>query len=589
MVDEGFKKDFKSEIISCDVLIVGSGGAGCRAAIEIDEAGLKPLIVSKGLSFKSGCTGMAEGGYNAAFGYVDSEDSSEIHFDDTIKGGAFLNDPKLVDILVNEAQERLIDLEKYGALFDRQDNGKLNQRPFGGQSYRRTCFQGDRTGHEMITALKEEVIKRDIATIDEVMISSLVLSEENKDTNNSKSSNTSKVIGAMGFSLKDSKTIFFQAKAVILASGGAGQLYPVTSNTYQKGGDGFAVAWKAGADLIDMEQIQFHPTGMLYPKSRKGVLVTEAVRGEGGILLNKDKERFMPKYDPRGELATRDIVARAIYNEIREGRGTEEGGVYLDISHLDDEIIEEKLDTMLLQYLDIGVDIRKEAMEVAPTAHHSMGGVKIDENCKTSIDGLFAAGEVSGGVHGANRLGGNALADTQVFGRRGGISASEYVKNINEIDEVEMGELEININDIKEEESRINDIINKGTLNSGELSSNQETISPYSLKNQLQELMWNKVAIIRNEKDLESALKEIEEIQSNLGNMELKKGEHYNKSVLEALELTNMLEVAKIIVKSAIMRKESRGSHFREDYPEKKAEWDKSIVMNKNKTYFVER
>lgn len=589
MVDEEVKKDFKSEMISCDVLIVGSGGAGCRAAIEIDEAGLNPLIVSKGLSFKSGCTGMAEGGYNAAFGYVDSEDSTQVHFDDTLKGGAFLNDPQLVDILVNEAQERLIDLEKYGALFDRQDNGELNQRPFGGQSYRRTCFQGDRTGHEMITALKEEVIKRDIATIDEVMISSLVLSEN--EENNSKSNNIPKVIGAVGFSLKDSKTIFFQANAVILASGGAGQLYPVTSNTYQKGGDGFAISWKAGADLIDMEQIQFHPTGMLYPKSRKGVLVTEAVRGEGGILFNKYKERFMPKYDSRGELATRDIVARAIYNEIREGRCTEEGGVYLDISHLDDEIIEEKLDTMLLQYLDIGIDIRKEAMEVAPTAHHSMGGVKIDENCKTSIEGLFAAGEVSGGVHGANRLGGNALADTQVFGRRGGISASEYVKNISEIDEVENDEFEININisDIKEEETRINNIINNGTLNSGESNPNKETISPYSLKNQLQELMWDKVAIIRNEKDLESALKEIEEIQSNLENMELKEGKHYNKSVLEALELTNMLEIAKIIIKSAILRKESRGSHFREDYPEKKEEWNKSIVMNKDKTYFVER
>ncbi|MGL4670239.1 MAG: fumarate reductase (CoM/CoB) subunit TfrA [Methanobacteriaceae archaeon] len=561
---------FKSEIISCDVLIVGSGGAGCRAAIEVDKGGLSPLIVSKGLSFKSGCTGMAEGGYNAAFGYVDAEDSTKSHFDDTIKGGAYLNSPKLVEILVNEAQERLIDLEEYGALFDRQENGKLNQRPFGGQSYRRTCFQGDRTGHEMITALKEEVIKRNISTIDEVMISSLVLGEEG----NSQIPNP-KVIGAMGFSLKDSKTIFFQAKSVILCSGGAGQLYPVTSNTYQKGGDGFAIAWKVGADLIDMEQIQFHPTGMLYPRSRKGVLVTEAVRGEGGILINKNNERFMPKYDPRGELATRDIVARAIYNEIRNGRGNENGGVYLDITHLDDKLIEEKLDTMLLQYLDIGVDIRKEPMEVAPTAHHSMGGVKIDENCKTSIEGLFAAGEVSGGVHGANRLGGNALADTQVFGRRAGISASEYAKN---------AELETNIAEISQEESRIYRIINRGID-----IPNDSFINPYSIKNQLQEIMWNNVAIIRNENDLKSALGEIEELEAKLENVKLTEGKQYNKSVLEVLELINMIEIAKIIVKSAMIRKESRGSHFREDYPEKNDEWAKSIVMNKNKTYFVAR
>lgn len=386
----------ESEVYQTDVLIIGSGGAGCRAAIEVAKNGFKPLIVSKGLSFKSGCTGMAEGGYNAAIGAVNPEDNEEIHFKDTLKGGSYLNDSNLVKILVNESPDRLQDLEEFGALFDRQENGKLNQRPFGGQTFKRTVFQSDRTGHEIITSLEEEIIKRKIKTMDEVMITSLILSKKNI--------NHPKVIGAIGIKLENSSTIFFQTKAVILASGGAGQLYPVTSNTIQKNGDGYALAFNAGAEVLDMEEVQFHPTGMIYPKSKAGVLVTEAVRGEGGILLNKNNERFMEKYDPRKELATRDVVARSIYNEIREGRGTEKGGVYLDISHLPDDIIDKKLETMVEQFSDVGVDIKNEKMEVAPTAHHFMGGIKIDENCKTNVENLFGAGEVTGGVHGANRF-----------------------------------------------------------------------------------------------------------------------------------------------------------------------------------------
>ncbi|HML05703.1 MAG TPA: FAD-binding protein, partial [Methanobacterium sp.] len=404
----------ESEIYEHDVLVIGSGGAGCRAAIEASKCDLSVLIVSKGLSFKSGCTTLAEGGYNAAFGAVDCADTPEAHFEDTLKGGAYLNDPKLARILVDEAPERLIELESYGALFDRQESGEINQRPFGGQTFRRTCFQGDRTGHEMMIALKEEVIKREIQTLDEVMITSLIMDE-----------NGQSVIGATGISLQDSKFIVFKTKSVVMACGGAGWLYPVTSNTLQKTGDGYSLAYDAGADLLDMEQVQFHPTGMVFPESRKGVLVTEAVRGEGGKLINAEGERFMKNYDPRGELATRDVVARAIYNEIREGRGTQIGGVYLDVTHLRDEVIEEKLETMLLQFLDVDVDIRKKPMEVAPTAHHFMGGIKIDEHGKSTVKNLFAAGEVTGGVHGANRLGGNALADTQVFGKRAGESATE--------------------------------------------------------------------------------------------------------------------------------------------------------------------
>lgn len=550
----------ESEVYQTDVLIIGSGGAGSRAAIEVAKKGLKPLIVSKGLSFKSGCTGMAEGGYNAAIGAVNPEDTKEIHFNDTLKGGSYLNDSELVEILVDESPDRLLDLEEYGALFDRQENGKLNQRPFGGQTYLRTCFQSDRTGHEIITSLKEEIIKRKIETMDEVMITSLILSENNQ--------NFPKVIGAVGLKLKDSSTIYFQAKSVIIASGGAGQLYPVTSNTIQKNGDGYALAFNAGAEVLDMEEVQFHPTGMIFPKSKAGVLVTEAVRGEGGILLNINNERFMEKYDPRKELATRDVVARSIYNEIREGRGTEKGGVYLDISHLPDELIDKKLETMVEQFADVGVDIKNEKMEVAPTAHHFMGGLKINQNCKTNVENLFAAGEVSGGVHGANRLGGNALAETQVFGSRAGENAAKICKN---------SEFETNNKLVEQEESRIKSLIKKGTYN------------PVDLKQELKNIMWNDVSIIRNEKGLNKALKNILNLEKKTKDMNIPDLKQYNKSLIDGLELINMIDVAKLVVKSAIIRRESRGAHFREDFPETKDEWKKSIVMSQYNIRFLQR
>ncbi|MDR1820461.1 MAG: fumarate reductase subunit A [Methanobrevibacter sp.] len=547
----------KSKINQCDVLIIGSGGAGSRAAIEVSKRGLKPLIISKGLSFRSGCTGMAEGGYNAVFSKVDKEDKKQTHYEDTIIGGGYLNDHKLVELLVDDAPDRLIELESYGALFDRQTSGEINQRSFGGQSFKRTCFQGDRTGHEIIMALKEEVIKENVETVDEVMISSLILSE-----------NDQRVIGAVGLNLKNSETIFFQTKSVILCTGGAGQLFPVTSNTLQKNGDGFTLAWNVGADLIDMEQIQFHPTGMVYPESKKGILVTEAVRGEGGVLLNGNKQRFMKYYDDRMELATRDVVARAIYNEIKEGRGTENGGVYLDVSNLQRDIVEEKLETMLQQFLDVGVDIRIEKMEVAPTAHHFMGGVRIDKNGASTVKNLFAAGEVVGGVHGANRLGGNALADTQVFGRIAGISASKISENT---------QFEINQKQIEEEELRIISLVKKGKY------------PPHEIKRELKDIMWDNVSIIRNEEDLKTALADVTVLKSKLKDMDIGFEKHYNKSLQEGLEIINMIEIAILTIKSAILRRESRGSHYREDYPEMKKEWKKSIVMNKNKIKFIER
>ena len=542
--------------ISTDVLIIGSGGAGSRAAIEVDEAGFKATIVSKGLSFRSGCTGMAEGGYNAVFKTVDKDDSIDAHIHDTLKGGSFLNDKKLVEILVNESPKRLIDLENFGALFDRQESGEIDQRPFGGQTYRRTCYQGDRTGAELLNALKEEIIRRDIECIEEVMITSLVTEDD-------------EVIGATGLDLKDSSLIYFKSKAVILASGGAGQLYPVTSNTFQKNGDGYAIAYRAGASLIDMEQIQFHPTGMVTPESKKGVLVTEAVRAEGGKLINSEGERFMSKYAPeKMELATRDVVARSIYQEIIEGRGTENGGVYLDISHLDDDYIDEKLETMVLQFENVGVDIKHEPIEVAPTAHHFMGGLKINEDASTSLKNLYGAGEVCGGVHGANRLGGNALADTQVFGKIAGENASEACRN---------AELKTNDEMVEEEASRIEGLIKKGS------------IKPMEFKNNIKKLMWEKVAIVRDEKTLNEALKELQEMQDDLKDLDVAGKSQYNTDLVTALEVINMVEICILSVKSAILRRESRGAHFRSDFPETKDEWKKSIVLSKNKIEFEAR
>ena len=546
----------KIKTIKTDVLIIGSGGAGSRAAIEVDNAGLKATIVSKGLSFRSGCTGMAEGGYNAVFKTVDKDDSIDAHINDTLKGGSYLNDEKLVEILVNESPKRLIDLENYGALFERQESGEIDQRPFGGQSYRRTCYEGDRTGAELLNALKEEIIKRNIECIEEVMITSLI-------------TDGIEVIGATGLDLKDSSLIYFKSKATILASGGAGQLYPVTSNTMQKNGDGFAIAFKAGANLVDMEQVQFHPTGMVSPKSKKGVLVTEAVRAEGGKLINSEGERFMSKYAPeKMELATRDVVARSIYQEIIEGRGTENGGIYLDISHLDDDYIDEKLETMVLQFESVGVDIKHKPIEVAPTAHHFMGGLKIDTDASTSLKNLFGAGEVCGGVHGANRLGGNALADTQVFGKIAGESASQAAKQ---------NELKTNENQVKEESKRIEGLIKEGS------------IKPQEFKENIKNLMWENVAIVREEKTLNKALKELQEMQNELDKLDVSDKKQYNNELVTALEVINMVEICILVVKSAILRRESRGAHFRSDYPETLDEWKKSIIFNKNKIKFEAR
>ena len=408
-----------------DVLIIGGGGAAARCAIECSNKNV--IIAVKGLFGKSGCTVMAEGGYNAV---LNPEDDFKKHFEDTMKGGGYINNPKLVEILIKNAPKELKNLEKFGSIFDRNDDGTIAQRPFGGQSFNRTCYSGDRTGHELMAGLMEYINKLEKVKILEDTMAIKLMVKDNR------------CYGALFLNMITGDIFPIYAKSTVLATGGAGQLYPITSNPIQKVGDGFAMAYNEGVELIDMEMVQFHPTGMV----GTGVLVTEAVRGEGGILYNKNKERFMVNYDKdRMELSTRDVVAKAIYNEIQEGRGVN-GGVYLDVSHLDDEIIEERLETMFRQFMDIGVDIRKEPMIVAPTAHHSMGGVRINEKCETNIKGLFACGEVAGGIHGANRLGGNALADTQVFGAIAGRSAEEFaeesefnLKDINKISKKQGG------------------------------------------------------------------------------------------------------------------------------------------------------
>ena len=406
------------EVVDCHVLVIGSGGAGVRAAIEASQYG-DTVLVSKTIVGKGGCTTMAEGGYNAV---LREEDSCGVHFEDTMKGGAYLNDPELVNILVREAPLRMGDLITWGAVFDFTDNDEVAQRPFGGQRFPRTCYAGDRTGHEMMTTLVERLDSTDVTLLQEFTVIDLLKNGE-------------AIIGAMALDEKGNLVIL-KADSTILATGGGTRVYDISTNSSSGTGDGFAIGYRAGAELIDMEMIQFHPTGAVFPYDARGRLVTEAVRGEGGVLLNNIGERFMKQYDPeRMELSTRDVVARAIATEILNGRGTPHDGVYLDVTHLPREQIESRLPVMLEQFLKFGVDIREKPMEVAPTAHHIMGGLRITPECRTTLPGLFACGEVAGGVHGANRLGGNALAETQVFGKRAGEYAGKSEKRDKKVDE----------------------------------------------------------------------------------------------------------------------------------------------------------
>jgi len=525
------------ETVDTDVLVIGAGGAGSRAAIEAAKSNVQVMLLSKELLGKAH-TCMAEGGYNAALANVDTADNWQAHFKDTVVGGAWLNNQRLVEVLVKEAGDRIFDLEEYGAVWDRTPEGKIMQRPFGKQTYKRTCYAADRTGHEMMQTLVEEVRRRNLDVLDEIFVTNLLTSGN-------------RIAGAFAIDYKTGDFLIFRAKAVVLASGGAGRLYKITTNAAQDTGDGYASAYRIGAKLVDMEMIQFHPTGMVSPKSHQGVLVTEAVRGEGGLLFNINKERFMQRYEPKlMELAGRDVVARSIATEILEGRGTPQGGVYLDVTHLPANVIEERLPSMLRQFHDVGVDIRKEPMQVAPTAHHFMGGVQINENAETNIPGMYAAGEITGGIHGGNRLGGNALADTQVFGRRAGENAAKCaLKNpLAPIDKKQ---------------------INREIRNAKRFFKKKEGVRPFEIKNKLTNLIWDKVGIFRTGNEIQEAITEIERIKEKdlpqLCVMDNKT--RYNREWIEALEIENLVLVAEMVAKAALMRTESRGAHYRRDYP----------------------
>ncbi len=533
-----------------DVLIIGAGGAGMRAAISAFDSGSSVTLLSKSLLGKAH-TVMAEGGIAAALANVDSKDSWETHFADTMEEGVYISNYRMAELLAKEAPDRVRELEEYGALFDRTPEGTIMQRAFGAHTYRRLCHVGDRTGLEIIKTLEDQILHRDIKFFDEMYVTKLL-----KDGN--------RVVGAIGLKLNTGEFYLFRSKAVIIATGGCGRIYKVTSNSWESTGDGLGLAYEAGAELMDMEMIQFHPTGMVYPPGVKGLLVTEGVRGEGGILLNSKGERFMQQYSPKKmELDARDIVARANYAEIMAGRGTPHGGVYLDITHKGSDFIKKKLPSMYKQFLDFaGVDITKEKMEVAPTVHYQMGGIKVDpETTATNVPGLFASGEVASGLHGANRLGGNSLADILVFGKRSGDGASSFSKTVSLGNFAE--------SDVIKEIERVKSLTNSNGTN------------PYDIGASLEENMSDNVGIIRNEEALKKALKVILDLKEDSKKAAVQGGLKYNKGLLQALELPSMITASEAIVRGALERKESRGAHARSDFPKKNPDMRKNIIYKK--------
>ncbi|MCW1295866.1 MAG: FAD-binding protein [Candidatus Parvarchaeota archaeon] len=538
--------------IDTDLLIIGAGGSGLRAAVEALNTGVSVTILSKSLLGKAH-TVMAEGGIAASLGDVDPEDNWKVHFKDTMVEGVYLSDWRLVEKLAKEAPDRVYELERMGALFDRTPEKKIMQRAFGAHTYRRLCHVGDKTGLELLRTLEDKIIhSENVKIMDEVFVTKLVKKND-------------KVIGAIALDMKKGEFIAINSKSTIIAGGGCGRIYEVTSNSWESTGDGIALAFDAGAEMMDMEMMQFHPTGMVWPPGVRGLLVTEGVRGEGGLLYNTKGERFMLRYSPqKKELDARDVVARSIYNEIQEGRGTEHGGVFLDISYKGKDFIMKKLPGMYMQFKEFaGVDITKEKMEVAPTTHYYMGGIKVDsETNSTNVKGLFAVGEAAAGVHGANRLGGNSLADLLVFGKYVGINAAEYAKKAN---------LEnIPDNEVKEEIKRVSEFINPNGTN------------PYSLTEKLRKTMSENVGIVRNEQNMQKALSVILDIKKEYKNIGVAGNLQYNPGLLQCLELHSMLEISELLVRGAIMRKESRGAHYRSDFPKKDRKWLKNIVFKKN-------
>ena len=530
------------EVREHDVLIIGAGGAGLRAAIEALAQGASVGVVCKSLLGKAH-TVMAEGGIAAAMANVDAADNWKAHFRDTMRGGKMLNNWRMAQLHAQEAPDRVRELEQWGALFDRTEKGEILQRAFGGHTFKRLCHVGDRTGLELIRTLQDRGVQQGVDCYMECTVTRLLV--EN-----------GRFAGAFAYWRENGRFIVFKAKAVVIATGGIGKAWTVTSNSWEYTGDGMALAYEAGAELMDMEFVQFHPTGMVWPPGVQGILVTEAVRGEGGILRNKLGERFMEKYDPkRMELSTRDVVARSIYTEVREGRGTEHGGAFLDISQKPAEYVKKKLPSMYHQFKELAdVDITKEPMEVGPTCHYVMGGIRVEaETGQSSVPGIFAAGEAAAGLHGANRLGGNSLSDLLVFGRRAGSAAAAHAKQTpySSLDNAQMQEAE------KE--------LLAPFANTGE--------SPYAVHRDLQTVMQSLVGIYRTAEDLERALTELQMLKARAAASSVEGSRMFNPGWHLSRDLKSMLLISEAVTKSAIARTESRGAHSRIDFPELDATW----------------
>ncbi len=534
-----------AELITTDVLVIGAGGAGLRAAIEAKNQGAEVLIVTK--EYLGGAhTSMAMGGINVA---IKAPATPELHFKDTIEGGWRINNYKMAKIFSKEMPARIYDLEKYGVKFDRLPDGSFYTWAGGKQTAPLNLCAGDYTGREMMQSLVAEVKRLDIPYLDDWFVTQVF-------------SDKGRVIGAYLIDLKSKKQVIVNSKVTIIATGGGGVLYLVNTNAPSNTGEGYAWGLDAGAKLVDMEMVQFHPTGIAYPLKKKGRLITEKVRGLGGILKNKHGERFMAKYQPkRLELAGRDEVSRAIYQEVAEGRGTKYGGVYLDVTHWEKDEVKKVIPDVFATHMEEGIDIRIELMQVSPSMHHMMGGININEWGESDVKGLMAVGEVTRNIHGANRLGGNSIAEGQVFGRRTGLRSAQLAKKQKLVP--------IPTKLIKQAEANLNSLLGK---KSGVLAK--------ELIKKLQIIMWDNVGLIRDEKRLKKAEKDIKQLFKQVKNLRARN----RKELREALESKEMLKTALAIVVAALVRKESRGAHYRTDYPEMNPKWKKNIVVYKDST-----